>query len=128
MRVHEMLNARSMDFRVELPLVLFTFCDIFIRPVCFLSEKPNRFSLDANTRPRGKIQIPAVSAPRDGKLSFAHFCISFITSGRENAYVIVGGMPECPGARRCIFFSFESGASFRSSIFQFARLVDAGTL
>jgi len=71
----------------------------------FSLKKPNRFSLDVNTRPRGKIQIPAVSAPRDGKLSFAHFCISFITSGRENAYGIVDGMPECPGARVAVFSS-----------------------
>lgn len=75
-------------------------------PECFLSEKPNRFSLVVNTRPRGKIQIPAASAPRDGKLSFAHFCISFITLGRENAYGIVGGSRNA--LRRVVVFSSPS--------------------
>lgn len=112
-----MFSARSMDFSRGTSARAFYALRHFYMPVCFFSEKPNRFSLDMNARPRRKIQIPATSTPEDGKLSFAHFCISFITSGRENAYGIVGRMPECPEAHRCIFFSFEPGASFRSSIF-----------
>lgn len=117
-----MLKARGMDFCAELSLALFTLCDIFTCPVCFLSEKPNRFSLDVNTRPRGKIQIPAVSAPRDGKLSFAHFCISFITSRRKNAYGIVGRIRECPGARLVVFSSPSNRApGFRVFDFSIRR-------
>lgn len=62
------------------------------------------------------------------EIKFRAFQLYYI-GGRENAYDIVSGMPpEYPGAHRCIFFFFKSVANFRFSIFQFVRLVDAGTL
>jgi len=110
-----MFNTRSVEFLRGTSVCAFYILRHFYTPVYFFSEKPNHFSLDVNTRPRGKIQILATSAPRDGKLSFVHFCISFITSRRKNAYGIVSEIPECPEARRAAF----SPPSNRAPIFSF---------
>jgi len=88
----------------------------------FSLEKP-KVSRYANTRPRGKIQILAASAPRDGKLSFAHFCISFITSRRENAYGIVSEMSARPEGRASMsYFLLLQTVSFRVFDFSICRV------
>lgn len=124
----KLTEARRKDFCAEYFRSHFSHSATFSH-ARFSLEKPN-VSRYTNSRPRGKIQIPAASAPRDGKLSFAHSNISFITSRRENAYGIVSEMSERPEGHADVVFSSPSkrASVFGFRFFNFVGFVDAGTL
>ena len=78
------MQSEAWIFRIGmLPLAHFTLCDIFICSRVLFSEKPN-VSHYMNTRPRGKIQIPATSSSAEGReIKFRAFQLYYIGGRRK---------------------------------------------